>query len=163
MGSMGMPARFVNLDRHTPLLLPCDLREWLPADHIVHLVLEAVEAIPTAHFRVNQRGTGSAQYPPTMMLALLIYAYATGRFGSRTIEAATHSDVAVRFLCANTHPDHDSICTFRAHNRAAFQAAFVQVLELAHELKLTRVGTISVDGTKVQANASEHAAVSCQR
>lgn len=71
--------------------------------------------------------------------------------------------MAVRFLCANTHPDHDSICTFRAHNRAAFQAAFVQVLELAHELKLTRVGTISVDGTKVQANASKHAAVSCQR
>ena len=158
-----MSARFVNLDRQTPLLLPCDLRDWLPADHIVHLVLEAVEQIPTAHLRVNQRGTGSAQYPPTMMLALLIYSYATGRFGSRTIEAATHSDVAVRFLCANTHPDHDSICTFRANNKAAFQAAFVQVLELAHELKLTRVGTISVDGTKVQANASKHAAVSYQR
>ena len=160
---MVMSARFVNLDRQTPLLLPCDLRDWLPADHIVHLVLEAVEQIPTAHLRVNQRGTGSAQYPPTMMLALLIYSYATGRFGSRTIEAATHSDVAVRFLCANTHPDHDSICAFRANNKAAFQAAFVQVLELAHELKLTRVGTISVDGTKVQANASKHAAVSYQR
>ena len=158
-----MPARFVNLDRQTPMLLPCDLREWLPAEHIVHLVLEAVEQIPTAHFRVHQRGTGSEQYPPTMLLALLIYAYATGRFGSRTIEAATHSDVAVRFLCANTHPDHDSICAFRANHKAAFQAAFVQVLELAHELKLTRVGTISVDGTKLQANASKHAAVSYQR
>jgi Transposase DDE domain/Transposase domain (DUF772) len=112
---------------------------------------------------VNHRGTGSAQYPPTMMLALLIYCYATGRFGSRTIEAATHSDVAVRFLCANTHPDHDSICTFRRENKAAFEAAFVTVLQLAHQLRLTRVGTVSVDGTKIAANASKHAAVSYQR
>ena len=158
-----MPARFVNLDRQTPMLLPCDLRDWLPAEHLIHFILDAVEQIPTAHFRVNHRGTGSEQYPPTMMLALLVYCYATGRFGSRTIEAATHSDVAVRYLCANHHPDHDSICTFRTANRDAFQAAFVTVLQLARELRLTRVGTVSVDGTKVQANASKHAAVSYQR
>ena len=158
-----MPARFVNLDRQTPMLLPCDLREWLPADHLVHFILDAVEQIPTAHFHINHRGTGSAQYPPTMMLALLIYCYATGRFGSRTIEAATHSAVAVRYLCANHHPDHDSICVFRTANQAAFQAAFVTVLQLAQQLRLTRVGTVSVDGTKLQANASKHAAVSYQR
>ena len=158
-----MAERFVNVDRQTPLFLPCDLREWLPADHLVHLILDAVEQIPTGHFHVNHRGTGSEQYPPTMMLALLIYCYATGRFGSRTIEAATHSDVAVRFLCANLHPDHDSICTFRRENKAAFEAAFVTVLQLAHQLRLTRVGTVSVDGTKIQANASKHAAVSYQR
>jgi transposase len=85
-----MAARFVNLDRQTPMFLPCDLREWVPADHIVHFILDAVEEIPTSHFQVNDRGTGSEQYPPTMMLALLIYCYATGRFGSRTIEAAPH-------------------------------------------------------------------------
>ena len=158
-----MSARFVNLDRQTPMLLPCDLREWLPADHLVHFILDAVEQIPTGHFRINHRGTGSEQYPPTMMLALLIYCYATGRFGSRTIEAATHSDVAVRYLCANQHPDHDSICVFRTGNRAAFEAAFVTVLQLAQQLRLTRVGTVSVDGTKLQANASKHAAVSYQR
>jgi transposase len=158
-----MAARFVDLDRQTPMFLPCDLREWVPEDHLVHLILDAVEQIPTGHFQVNHRGTGSEQYPPTMMLALLIYCYATGRFGSRTIEAATHSDVAVRFLCANHHPDHDSICTFRRVNQAAFQAAFVTVLQLAHQLRLTRVGTVSVDGTKIQANASKHAAVSYQR
>lgn len=158
-----MPARFVNPDRQTPRLLPCDLRDWLPADHLVHFILDAAEQIPTAHFRVNHRGTGSAQYPPTMMLSLLIYCYATGRFGSRTIEAATHSDVAVRYLCANHHPDHDSICAFRTVNQAAFQAAFVTVLQLARELRLTRVGTVSVDGTKLAANASKHAAVSYQR
>jgi transposase len=158
-----MPARFVNLDRQTPMFLPCDLRDWVPADHIVHFILDAVEQIPTAHFQVNHRGTGSEQYPPTMMLALLIYCYATGRFGSRTLEAATHSDVAVRYLCANQHPDHDSICAFRAANKPAFRAAFVSVLQLAQQLRLTRVGTVSVDGTKLAANASKHAAVSYQR
>jgi transposase len=158
-----MAARFVNVDRPTPMFLPCDLREWLPDDHLVHLILDAVEQIPTGHFRVNHRGTGSEQYPPTMMLALLIYCYATGRFGSRTLEAATYSDVAVRFICANRHPDHDSICTFRRENKAAFEAAFVTVLQLAHQLRLTRVGTVSVDGTKIAANASKHAAVSYQR
>jgi transposase len=158
-----MAARFVNLDRQTPMFLPCDLREWVPQGHIVHFILDAVEQIPTEHFQVNDRGTGSEQYPPTMMLALLIYCYATGRFGSRTIEAATYSDVAVRYVCANLHPDHSSICEFRASNEKAFQAAFVSVLQLARQLRLSKVGAVSVDGTKIQANASKHAAVSYQR
>ncbi len=160
---MIMAARFVNLDRQTPMFLPCDLREWVPGNHIVHFILDAVEQIPTTHFRVNDRGTGDEQYPPTMMLALLIYCYATGRFGSRTIEAATYSDVAVRYLCSNHHPDHSSICEFRVANEAAFRAAFVSVLQLARQLRLTQVGAVSVDGTKIQANASKHAAVSYQR
>ena len=158
-----MPARLVNVDRQTPMFLPCDLREWVPAGHVVHFILDAVEQIPTGHFHVNDRGTGSEQYPPTMMLALLIYCYATGRFGSRTIEAATYSDVAVRYLCANHHPDHACLCEFRVTNEAAFRAAFTTVLELAHHLRLTKVGTVSVDGTKIQANASKHAAVSYER
>jgi len=158
-----MAARFINLDRLTPMFLPCDLRDWVPADHIVHFILDAVEQIPTAHFRINHRGTGSEQYPPTMMLALLIYCYVTGRFGSRTIEAATHSDLAVRYLCANHHPDHTSVCAFRTANQAAFDAAFVSVLELAQQLKLTKLGSVSVDGSKLQANASKHAAVSYAR
>ncbi len=158
-----MAARFVNLDRQTPMFLPCDLREWVPDGHIVHFILDAVDQIPTNHFRVNDRGTGSEQYPPAMMLALLIYCYATGRFGSRTIQAATYSDVAVRYLCANLHPDHSSICEFRVVNGPAFSAAFVRVLQLAQQLRVSRVGTVSVDGTKIQANASKHAAVSYGR
>jgi transposase len=158
-----MATRFVNLDRETPMFLPYDLREWVPEGHVVHFILDAVEQIPTAHFSANLRGTGSEQYPPTMMLALLIYGYVTGRFGSRTIEAATYSDVAVRYLCANHHPDHASICAFRTANKAAFDAAFVTVLQLGHHSKLTKVGTVSVDGSKIQANASKHAAVSHAR
>ena len=158
-----MAARFVDIDRQTPMFLPCDLRDWLPADHIVHFILDAVEQLPLNHFHVNARGTGSEQYPPAMMLTLLIYSYATGRFGSRTIAAATHGDVAVRYICANRHPDHDSICTFRTANEPAFVAAFTQVLQLAHQMRLTQVANISVDGSKIAANASKHAAVSYQR
>jgi transposase len=158
-----MPARFVDLDRQTPMFLPYDLREWVPDGHIVHFILDAVEQLPITDFRVNERGSGSEQYPPRMMLALLIYCYATGRFGSRTIEAASYSDVAVRYLCANHHPDHDSICAFRTSNKQAFKAAFVSVLQLAQHLRLSKVGTVSIDGTKLQANASKHAAVSYAR
>lgn len=134
-----MPAHFVNVDRQTPMFLPCDLREWGPADQIVHFILDAVEQIPTGHFRVTHRGPGRKQYPPTMMLALLIYCSATGRFASRTIEAATYSDVAVRYLCANHHPHHALIWEFRTANKDAIPAAFVTVLQLAHRLQ-TSVG-----------------------
>jgi transposase len=158
-----MPARFVDVDRQTPMFLPCDLRDWLPADHLVHFLLDAVEPLSLNQFHVNVRGTGSEQYPPAMMLALLIYSYATGRFGSRTIEAAPHSDVAVRYICAHRHPDHDSICTFRTANEPAFVAAFTHVLQLAHQLRLTQVGSVSVDGTKLAAHARQHAAVSDPR
>ena len=79
-----MPARFINLDGQTPMFLSCDLREWIPNDHLVHFIVDAVEELPLSDFQVNHRGTGSEQYPPAMMLALPIYCYATGRFGWRT-------------------------------------------------------------------------------
>ena len=115
--------------------------------------------------KVNTRGTGDEQYPPSMMLSLLIYSYATGTFGSRRIEQSTHDNVAVRFITADTHPDHDTICTFRRENGPLLSESFVKVLQLAQELKVLKVGqlTVSVDGTKVLANASKHAAVSYER
>jgi len=157
-----MSTRFVIVDRDTPMLLPVDLRDWLPSDHIVHFILEAVETQNLQGFRMNVRGTGSEQYSPGMMLPLLIYCYATGRFSSREIEMATHSDVAVRYICGgDRHPDHDTICTFRRENRALFEECFVKVLAYAGQTKvLKKVGGISVDGTKIAANASKHAAVS---
>ncbi len=149
-------SRFVSADPNQPLLLPVNLREWIPEDDMVHFVLEAVERVPLERFKANERGSGSAQYHPRMMLALLIYCYANGVFGSRRIERATYRDLAVRYLCADTHPDHDTICKFRRENFEAVSEAFLQVLLLARELKLLKVGTISVDGTKVDANASKH-------
>lgn len=138
------------------MLLPPDLREWVPTDDMVHFVLEAAEAMDLGHFKVNKRGTGSEQYPPRMMLALVIYCYANGVFSSRRIERATYRDIAVRYLTADTHPDHDTIAKFRRENFDAVAGCFVRVLELARELKLLRLGTVSVDGTKLKANASKH-------
>jgi transposase len=160
-----MATRFVNIDRDTPLLLPPDLREWVPANHLVHFILEAVEQLDLRQVQVNTRGTGDPQYPPSMLLGLLIYSYATGVFGSRRIEQSTYDSVPMRLLSADTHPDHDTICTFRRENQALFTASFVKVLQLAQELKLAQFGqiTVSVDGTKLAANASKHSAVSYER
>jgi transposase len=158
-----MAERFVEVDRETPMLLPADLREWVPEEDLVHFVIEAVKTLPTREFVVNERGSGYAQYPPSMMLALLIYCYANGIFSSRRIERATYRDLGVRYLTADTHPDHDTICKFRQQNAKLITKFFVRVLELAGELKLFRVGTISVDGTRLKANASKHRGVSYQR
>ncbi len=140
---------FVQRHQSQLYLLPPDLRDWLPEDDLAHFVVEAVERVPLERFQVNERGTGSAQYHPRMMLALLVYCYANGIFGSRRIERATYRDIGVRYVAANCHPDHDTICTFRRSNFEAVAEAFLQVLLLAKELKLLRVGTVSVDGTKV--------------
>jgi transposase len=130
------------------------MRDWVPEDDLVHFVIEAVHRLPLEGFQVNHRGTGSRQFPPHMMLSLLIYSYANGLFSSRKIERASHRDVAVRFLTGNTHPDHDTICKFRRENFVAFENAFVSVLELATELKLLKLGTVAIDGTHIKANAS---------
>lgn len=160
-----MGPRFVNIDRDTPMLLPPNLRDWVRADHLAHFILDAVEALELDEVKVNERGSGSPQYPPHMLLSLLIYCYATGLFSSRQIEQATYDLVPVRLIAGDTHPDHDTICTFRRENPALLRETFVRVLEMAQRLKFLQVGaiTISVDGTKVLANASKHAAVSYQR
>lgn len=135
--------------------MPPDLADWVADDDLAHFIVAAVERVDIASFHVSRTGSGKAQYHPRMMLALLIYCYATGIFSSRRIERATHRDVSVRFIAANSHPDHDTIATFRRRNGAAFAAAFEQVLLLASEAGLLKVGTVSVDGTKIDANASK--------
>jgi len=160
-----MPARFVTVDRDTPMLLPPSLQDWVPQDHLVHFVIDAVEQLDLRRARVNEQGSGSEQYPPATMLALLVYSYATGTFASRRIEQSTFDNVAVRYLCADTHPDHDTLCAFRRQNRALLADAFAQILELAARSKQLRVGdiTVAIDGTKILANASRHSAVSYER
>ena len=137
------------------MLLPPDLRDWIPEDDMVHFVIEAVEGMPLRNLRVNRHGSGSEQYPPKMMLTLLIYCYANGIFSSRRIQRATYRDIAVRFLTADTHPDHDTICAFRRANFEVMAEAFLQVLHLARSMRVLKVGTISVDGTHIKANASK--------
>ena len=147
------------------MLLPPSLQDWVPQDHLVHFVIDAVEQLDLRAARINERGSGSEQYPPATMLALLVYSYATGTFASRRIEQSTFDNVAVRYLCADTHPDHDTICAFRRENRALVSAAFAQILELAARSGQLRVGdiTVAIDGTKILANASRHSAVSYER
>ena len=156
-------SKFVACERDQPFLLPPDLRDWIPDDDLVHFVIEAVERVGMSAFKVNHRGTGSAQYHPRMMLALLIYCYANGIFSSRRIERATYRDIGVRFVAANQHPDHDTIATFRRENFEAVSESFLQILLLARELKLLKVGLVSVDGTKIAANASKHRSVRYDR
>lgn len=132
---------------------------------MVHFVMDAVEQLDLGRARINERGTGDEQYPPGMMLGLLIYSYATGVFSSRQIERMTHENVAVRLLCADTHPDHDTICEFRRRNGALVGSSFAQVLEMEARCGVLKVGgiTVAIDGTKILANASKHAAVSYER
>jgi transposase len=146
---------YVPFDRDQPFLLPPDLKDWIPADDIAHFIVAAVERVRLGEFRTNPQAGGKPQYHPRLMLALLVYSYANGIFSSRRIERATWRDVGTRFIAANTHPDHDTIAAFRRANKAAFEAAFLQVLLLARESGLLRLGTVSIDGTKMDANASK--------
>jgi transposase len=148
-------ASFVPFDRTQRFLLLPELKDWLPEDDLAHFIVAAVDRVPLCAFKVNARASGKPQYHPRMMLALLIYSYANGIFSSRRIERATHRDLGVRYVAANTHPDHDTIAVFRQSNKAAFETAFLQVLLMAREMGLLRLGTVSIDGTKIDANASK--------
>ena len=148
-------ANFVPCDRDQAFLLPPDMKDWLPEDDLAHFVIAAAERVSMSAFKINDRNSGKPQYYPPMMLALLVYAYANGLFSSRRIERATYRDLGFRFVTANTHPDHDTIAVFRRQNRAAFEAAFLDILLMARQAGLLRVGTVSVDGTKIDANASK--------
>lgn len=148
-------ASFVPFDRTQAYLLPPDLKDWLPDDDLAHFIVAVVERVALTAFKVSSQQGGKPQYHPRLMLALLVYCYANGIFSSRRIERATYRDIGVRFVAANTHPDHDTIAVFRSANKAAFEAAFLQVLLLARESGLLRVGTVSIDGTKIDANASK--------
>lgn len=136
------------------MLLPVDMREWVREDDLAHFILEVIWGVDMGRAQVNARGTGSEQYPPGMMLAVLIYCYASGVFSSRLIELQCHRNLSVRYLAGNTHPDHDTICKFRRENEALIKEAFREVLKVAGALKMKRVGTVCLDGTKVLANAA---------
>jgi transposase len=160
-----MAARFVRIDRETRLLLPPDMREWVPENHMSQFILDAVEEMDLSAAKVNHRGSGSEQYPPGMLLCLLIYSYSSGVFSSRSIERASYDSVATKVLCADSHPDHDTICAFRRENRELLEQVFSSVLEMAARVGVMKVGnvTVAIDGTKILANASKHAAASYQK
>jgi transposase len=146
---------YAPFDRDQPFLLPPDLKDWLPEDDLAHFIVAAAERVRLGAFQTNPQAGGKPQYHPRLMLALLVYCYANGVFSSRRIERATYRDIGARFIAANTHPDHDTIATFRRTNKVAFEAAFLEVLLLARETGILTLGTVSIDGTKIDANASK--------
>jgi len=158
-----MPVKLVNIDRDTPLLLPPDLRDWIQEDDMVHFVIDAVQGLVLEHLHYNESGSGSPQYPPRMMLSLLLYCYSQAIFSSRKIETATYRNVSVRFLTADTHPDHDTIAAFRSDNPELLKECFVKVVLLANKLGMVKMGKVSVDGSKFRANASKHRNVTAKR
>jgi len=153
-------SNFRTIDRATGYLLPPSVDEWLPERHLARFVVEVIDGLDLSAMSRSYRGTGSASYHPALLLGLLVYGYATGVFSSRKLERATYDSVAFRFIAANDHPDHDTIATFRRRFLKEIEGVFVQVLALAREMGMLKMGTVALDGTKIHANASRHSAVS---
>lgn len=147
------------------LLLPEALQDWLPEGHLAYFISDMIDSLELSafHARYAEGGPRNQPYHPTMMVKILVYGYATGVFSSRKIARKLHEDVAFRVLGASNFPAHRTICDFRALHLEEFSALFVQVVKLARECGLVKLGTIAVDGTKLKANASRHKAMSYER
>ncbi|HHE73466.1 MAG TPA: IS1182 family transposase [Desulfobacteraceae bacterium] len=155
-----MEPRFKDCDRDTLFLMPPSVNDWVPENHLSRFVVEIVNRLDLSPIINAYAGRGSDAYPPSMMVALLFYAYATGVFSSRKIERSTYDSVAFRYIAANTHPDHDTIASFRKRFLKELKALFGQILLIAHEMGVLKLGSVSLDGTKIKANASKHHALS---
>jgi transposase len=153
-------SNFRPIDRDTGFLLPPSVDEWLPTKHLARFVVEVIDGLDLRAMSGSYRGSGSASYHPVLLLGILVYGYATGVFSSRKLERASYDSVAFRFIAANQHPDHDTIATFRRRFLKEIEGLFVQVLLLAREMGMLKLGTVGLDGTKLHANASRHSALS---
>lgn len=158
-----MSGNFRSFDRDTMFLMPPSVQDWLPKEHLARFVVEVVEQLDLRVLRNSYAGRGSAAYHPEMLVALLFYGYATGIRASRKLEAATYESIPFRFISANTHPDHDTIADFRVRFLPQLNDIFEQLLILAHEAGCLQIGRVSLDGTKIRANASKHNALSLKR
>lgn len=155
-----MSAHFKAVDRETLYLFPPSMQDWLPERHLARFVVDVVSKLDLHELKMAYRGVGSEAFNPEMLLALLFYGYATGVFSSRKLEQATYDSIAFRYIAANTHPDHDTLATFRKRFLSQLQPLFVQILLLAKTLGFLKMGKISLDGSKIGANASKHRALS---
>jgi transposase len=153
-------SNFRPINRDMDFLMPPSVDEWLPQRHLARFVAEVIEGLDLRAMTGSYRGSGEASYHPQLLLGLIVYGYATGVFSSRNLERATYDSVAFRFIAANEHPDHDTIATFRRRFLPQIEALFVQVLGMAREMGVLKLGTVALDGTKIHANASRHSALS---
>ena len=155
-----MGQKFISADRYTLYLFPPSVQDWLPENHLARFVVDIISQLALKPITDSYAGKGSKAHHPQILLGILFYGYATGVFSSRKIERATYESVAFRYIAANTHPDHDTISNFRKRFLEQLQPLFVQILLLAREMGILKLGKVSLDGTKIQANASKHHALS---
>ncbi len=153
-------SNFRLIDRDIDFLMPPSVDEWLPERHLARFVVDVVGTLDLRLMTGSYRGSGEASYHPQLLLGIIVYGYATGVFSSRKLERASYDSVAMRFVASNEHPDHDTIATFRRRFLPQIEALFVQVLGLAREMGVLKLGTVALDGTKIHANASRHSALS---
>ena len=155
-----MKPNFIEIDRDTPYLFPPSLQDWLPEKHLARFVVEIVEHLDLGELKKSYAGRGSRPYNPEMMVALLFYGYATGVFSSRELERRTYDSVAFRYIAANNYPDHDTIADFRRRFLPHLKQIFLEILRIAKQMEVLKLGKVSIDGTKIKANASKHQALS---
>jgi len=153
-------SNFILTDRKTDYLLPPSVDDWLTQDHLARFVVEVIDGLDLTNLTRQYAGRGSKAHHPATLLGILVYGYCTGVFSSRKLEMATYDSVAFRYIAAGSHPDHDTLATFRRRFIDELAGLFVQVLEMATEMKLLKLGTVCLDGTKIHANASRHSALS---
>src|SRR5215468_11896331 len=154
-----MPQNFLCPQRDQPMLMPVDMREWLPEDDLVLIVLDAVATLDLGEFRRRYRadGHGRAAFDPEMMVALLLYAYCQGERSSRVIEKRCVRDVGYRVITGGLRPDHATIARFRARHEVALGGLFSQVLRVLAAEGMVSLGIISLDGTKLAGSAAQKA------
>ena len=155
-----MAVEFIPIDRDTPYIFPPCVQDYLADDHLARFVVDIVEQLDLSHMSAVYSGRGSKPFHPALLVALLSYGYATGVFSSRKLEKASYDSIAFRYICANTHPDHDTIANFRKRFLNELEALFVEILMVAQAMGLLKLGTVSLDGSKIKANASKHKALS---
>jgi transposase len=161
-----MGKSFRSDDLNQSLLLPPSLHDWLPENHLARFLVDVVETLDLSAIHALYEagdGRGQSAYAPAMMVRVLLYGYATGTYSSRKIQARTYEDVAFRFLSADEHPDHSTLAEFRKRHLRALAGLFTQALQLCQKAGLVKLGHVAIDGTKLQANASKHKAMSYGR
>lgn len=160
-----MPTAFRPYMPEQSLLLPCSPFDWLPDGHLSHFISDMIDQLDLSAFYERYEGDGRRKQPyePRMMLKVIVYSYVTGTFSSRKIARRIEEDIALRYLAAGNSPSHRTICDFRVDHLDAFSSLLVQIIRIAQQVGLVKLGRIAIDGSKVRANASKHKAMSYDR
>ena len=157
-----MSTKFTYPNRETPFMFPPSIEDWLPEDHLARFVVDIVNRLDLTNIRsiYSEQTKGQKAYEPAMMVSLIFYCLITGILSTRKMERATWESIPVRYITGNLHPDHDTIASFRNRMKDALDDIFLKILLVAQEMGLLKLGTVSLDGTKMKANASKHKALS---